>query len=641
MNISLNQWLFAVKIYLSAMLAYFIAVELGYSNPYWAMVTCCVLSNPLFGALRARAVYRFIGTLAAGLISLFLSAIFINEPVILVIVTGIVSSFILTLSFADRTPRTYSYQLAGLTLMLVLVALMGQPEHMFSMVVSRVLEICIGILSVTLVDSLLQPGSSLPMLNARKNDWFTDLKTWRDDSFAGVAGHTTDIERVKLLSDVTSLSQLVSTMKYDSSIEQKTRHAFVALQQKIIVIIPRISAIGQSIQSLSVNTKQQLISHLADAQTGNINPSEEQLTIPAELIKQASSWDGLILAHLQQLFTQHSQDWSELLALVDLIEGKPSSNEALQLVLKAKPQPLPADLDLMLRMFAAILLTYSSLSVIWYFTGWNQGPYLVLLGVVAVSFFGSWDEPGASITNFGKIAFFSSISAFILGYGMLPLANSYSSFLIVMAIYMIPMGIWATKNPLGILALALSLSTINFQNEYTTYSIDVFLEASIASLIGVYVAFVSVAIFRRWGAAQALRLLLKREERDEQHLNQYFSETDVSIYAARSLDRMSLQMARLGVAAEAFSLILLARLRANVYAARLRQLSKNNPNYRYLEPMLELFAQKTHVQRSGHDELLRLIDSNLNMTDAAAQHLLTGLRIALFPTAPHWSPAHD
>nr|WP_276308250.1 FUSC family protein [Mixta theicola] len=104
------------------MLAFALAENIGLQNPYWAMVTCCVLSNPVSGAVRARATYRFCGTLFAGVLTLTISAFLSNTPQLLIIVAGLSSSLMLGISYLDRTPRAYFFQLGAITMMLVAIA---------------------------------------------------------------------------------------------------------------------------------------------------------------------------------------------------------------------------------------------------------------------------------------------------------------------------------------------------------------------------------------------------------------------------------------------------------------------------------------------------------------------------------------
>ncbi|CAI0867615.1 FUSC family protein [Serratia quinivorans] len=89
MKVGKRQLLHAAKMFISAMLAFALAESIGLQNPYWAMVTCCVLSNPVSGAVCARATYRFCGTLFAGVLTLAISALLSNTPVLLIAAAGL------------------------------------------------------------------------------------------------------------------------------------------------------------------------------------------------------------------------------------------------------------------------------------------------------------------------------------------------------------------------------------------------------------------------------------------------------------------------------------------------------------------------------------------------------------------------
>lgn len=643
MNITRNQWLFACKVYLAAMLAYAIVVELGLSNPYWAMVTCCVLSNPLSGALRARSIYRFSGTLVAGVISLILSAWLVSEPFLLLIATGLISSLVFALSFMDRTPRSYSLQLTGVTLMLVLIAYLGQPERMFDMVVTRVTEISIGILSVTLVDALFMPGSVQPMLTKRISGWILDLEKWRDDCLAGIVGQNSEQRQVKMLSDVASLSQLVSTLKYDHEVDQKTKQAVIALQRKIMQIIPILSAIDTSLSSLTQDIRTRLTPALAVLKTTNRTNTVAHIEIPDEVKAQTSPWENLVLNQLELLLNQYTHNWDEIMSINNVINGKQAPLSIRYSIMKAKAFPLPPDLGLVIRIFGSIVFAFAVLCGVWYATGWRQGPNAVLFGVIAISFFGGADEPGAAIANFGLFAFISTLTAFCLEYVLLPMANSYGSFLLNMALFMIPMGLWASKNPMAMLVMGLSLSNVNFQSYYSPYDLGFFLESSTATLMGVYVAFLSIALFRRWGAHHMLEQLLTQEQRDQRKLTSTPDDLSIERYVTRSLDRIAAQAARLGAKAEGQCLILLTHVHATTCLARLRQLTYRNEmnTTAPVHQLLKLLNEAQYIRLDHESDILKHIDMNLRLAcehkETAIQHLLTGLRITLYPQAPQWS----
>src|ERR1700721_3563414 len=54
--------IFSVNCYIAPLLPMFVAFSLDLKSPGWAMTTVYLTSQPLSGAMRAKAVYRAIGT---------------------------------------------------------------------------------------------------------------------------------------------------------------------------------------------------------------------------------------------------------------------------------------------------------------------------------------------------------------------------------------------------------------------------------------------------------------------------------------------------------------------------------------------------------------------------------------------------
>src|SRR5262249_1171741 len=65
-DIGLRPIIFSINCYIATILALFIAFSLDLKTPAWAMLTVYLTSQPLSGALRAKAVYRVIGTFIGG-----------------------------------------------------------------------------------------------------------------------------------------------------------------------------------------------------------------------------------------------------------------------------------------------------------------------------------------------------------------------------------------------------------------------------------------------------------------------------------------------------------------------------------------------------------------------------------------------
>ncbi|MEM5442191.1 FUSC family protein [Serratia marcescens] len=645
MKIGKPQLLYAAKLFISAMLAFALAESIGLQNPYWAMVTCCVLSNPVSGAVRARATYRFCGTLFAGVLTLGLSAWLSNTPVLLIVAAGLSSSLMLGLSYLDRTPRAYFFQLGALTMMLVAIAYINHPDTMFAMVVTRVTEICLGILAVTLVDSVLFPSSLAPVLRSRLKGWLSDLARWQEDSLDGKGGNAqADADRIRLLGDIASFNQMMTTLGYDSSVDKPTRQAAISIQQRVLQIVPLLSAIGSSIAALPAGLRPRLQPWLNEVRRQAVEPAPHAAPSVSLLPPAASlsPWETLIVDELAEQVEQWLTLWVEVQQLNAFLDGEPLPAALQAQMMRSRVFSPPPDTSMAVRMFAGILTTYALLCSLWYFTGWEQGANMVLMGIVAIAFFGAGDNPGATIATFGRFATLAMALGALLSYVLLPLAGDYGSFLIVMGLFLLPLGVWAASNPLATLAIALSLSNVNFQGHYAPNNMGLYLESTTGTLIGVYFAFLCAALFRRWGTDQVVARLMRQDAQEMLRLNRHVTERDLQRYQARALDRITALGSRLAAVGQADrSPQLLMRLKTAIDLIRLQQAGGLTPGASPNAGLTAAFRQLS-LHAEAPSALLDQIDAGLQQAwrqnDRRALRPLTRLRLLHFPTALHWNP---
>jgi uncharacterized membrane protein YccC len=645
MKVGKRQLLHAAKMFISAMLAFALAESIGLQNPYWAMVTCCVLSNPVSGAVRARATYRFCGTLFAGALTLAISALLSNTPLLLIAAAGLSSSMMLGISYLDRTPRAYFFQLGAITMMLVAIANINHPDTMFTMVVTRVTEICLGILTVTLVDSVLFPSSLAPVLRKRLKGWLSDLARWQEDSLDGKAGDAqAEADRIRLLGDIASFNQMMTTLGYDSSVDKSTRQAAISIQQRVLQIVPLLSSIGSSITALPTNLQPALQPWLDEvrqqASENTLNYARLNVLLPRD--ESLCPWEKLIVDELSEQIERWLTLWSEVQQLNAFLEGEPLPTALQAQMMRSRVFSPPPDTGIAVRMFAGILTTYILLCGLWYFTGWEQGANMVLMGIVAIAFFGAGDNPGATIASFGRFAAIAMALGALLSYVLLPLAGDYGSFLIVMGLFLLPLGVWAATNPLATLAIALSLSNVNFQGHYAPNNMGLYLESTTATLIGVYFAFLCAALFQRWGTDQVVMRLIRQDAQEMLRINRHICEADLQRYQARGLDRISALGSRLASVGQTDrSPQLLARLKTGINLIRLQQACEFNKGAVRLPELLASFRQLSLAAETP-PVLLSQIDAGLQQAwrqnDRRMLRPLTRLRLLHFPTALHWNP---
>ncbi|MGE4429597.1 MAG: FUSC family protein [Sphingobium sp.] len=657
MKITADQLLFAVKLFIAAMLAFALAVRLGLPQPYWALVTCCVCMNPNTGAIQSKALYRFTGTCCAGIITLAMVGLFASAPFLLIIMSGIVATLAFGISFLDRTPRAYGFQLFAITLMLVAVAGVDHPETMFDTVIGRVSEIGLGVLAATCVDAVIAPRSLGGSLRASLHRWLPRMEGWATDVLDGrEADAKSEHDRLNTLTDITSFSQMTVLLRYDSTVERTDLQYALGIQHRLLRMVPLLSAIGSRLAGLDAMERAAITPCLAEARSC----LEAGETAPAGLIERIRQlpleagpkrpWQQLVHDALADMLAELLRLWAEVQQIENALDGKAALEPALGREVSATSAfPLHGDIDHAVRMAAGISLSYVVLCALWMITGWHQGANAVLIGTVAIAFFGGGDEPGKAIAMFGRFAVLATVLAAVLCYGLLPMANDFPTFAIAMGLFIVPLGVWATINPIATLLLAFSLSNINLQGQYAPHDFGTFVEASFASLLGIFAAFLGASLFRTWGSMHQVERFLRTEAAEIVRLSRSATRRLRDAYIHRALDRIATMTARLAATGQiALSAGLLARLRVGVNIADLRMASRAMaPDARQAtEDVLDRF-QSEFTQADPSHHLLALIDRALDRSWSQEPgenrdrivHALAGLRIALFERAPAWVPA--
>ena len=149
-----DELIFALKTFAGAMAALYLAFYLGLENPYWSMATAYIVSLPLTGAMRSKSLYRFIGTAIGGTAAVALVPPLVNAPVLLSLALALWVGLCLYLSLLDRTPRAYTFMLAGYTAAIIGFPSVADPAATFQTALTRVEEISLGIACTTVIGTV-------------------------------------------------------------------------------------------------------------------------------------------------------------------------------------------------------------------------------------------------------------------------------------------------------------------------------------------------------------------------------------------------------------------------------------------------------------------------------------------------------
>jgi len=218
------EMVFSLKCFAASMLAMYVASRAGLPRPFWALVTAYVVASPLAGAVRSKALYRFLGTLFGSVATLLLVPALAGAPELLTLALALWVAACLFFALLDRTPRSYVLMLAGYSAALIGFPAVDTPQAVFETASARVEEIGIGILCATLVHSLVWPGSMSTTLLALIDKTLDDARAWTRDivSTPALRGSAQDAarraaDRRRLAGDITQLRILSTHLPFDTS----------------------------------------------------------------------------------------------------------------------------------------------------------------------------------------------------------------------------------------------------------------------------------------------------------------------------------------------------------------------------------------------------------------------------------------
>ena len=247
-----GQALFSLKSFAAAMLAYYVALRIGLPRPYWAVVTCYIVGQPLAGAVLSKALFRMIGTVVGAAVAIALVPNLVYAPEFLALALALWVGVCTYVSLLDRTPRAYVALLAGYTAIIIGFPGVSAPATVFTIASLRVQEIVIGIVSASFVHGVIFPQSVGTRLAERVDAIMRDAERWSRDALAGPDTTPADLDndRRRLAVDLHELHQLAVHLPYDTvAIEPKTNH-LRALQDRLAMLLPLASAIEDRITQL-------------------------------------------------------------------------------------------------------------------------------------------------------------------------------------------------------------------------------------------------------------------------------------------------------------------------------------------------------------------------------------------------------
>lgn len=648
-------WLFSVRTFAAALLALYICFAFDLDRPYWAMASVYIASQPLSGATRSKAAYRFLGTVLGAAAAIALVPNLVDAPPLLALAMSLWTGACLYFALLDRTPRSYVFMLAGYTAAIIGFPSVDSPATIFTTAVARVQEIGIGIACASIMASVVFPRRVQPVLADRLDQWLASASDW---SLAILRGDDTGIARAKrqaLAGDLAEIDLLTSYLAWDPTAQSDALRTLRALRRRLLMLLPELSALHDRTAALrDTDGLAPLQSHLAAAAAWIADTGADRapasLRQPPPENPPTASWNDLLRLGLLD----------RLDATVDLLEDCRRLHRHLR---NAGPFPSPLAYD---RTQGAALVRHvdharalwsagaAAIAILiictfWIATAWTSGANAAVLAAVVCSFFAVQDDPVPAILNFLWWSLAAIVVDAIYLFVLLPPLSDFPMLALALAPIFLTYGALCGNPKTASIGLPLAANGSTLLSLQATYDAQFapFVDSAVALVVGIGMAAVITAVIRSVGAEWSATRLIRQSWADLADAAEQQGAGNRARFAGLMLDRIGLLAPRIAAAgpdSAVNAVDMLAELRAGLNIVMLRKVRRALPDdiRAAVEHVLATLARHFRARAAGQpglpdDTLLAALDAALAKTAAAgrtrAMLALIGLRRALLPGA--------
>jgi uncharacterized membrane protein YccC len=585
---------FSINCFIATMLALWTAFRLDLKNPWWAMLTVYITSQPITGALRAKAVYRLLGTLIGAVAMVAIVPNLVDAPELTTAAISLWVAFCLYISLLDRTPRAYTLALSGYTAALIGFPSVLNPDGVFDTAIARAEEIMLGTVCAALMHSLIFPLSVLSVLLAKQSVLLADARRWIADGLTRELTPAAQQEQRRIAADITELAILGSNLPYDTASQRPSQTVIRALDERLVALLPLLSAIEDRVGYLRRNgglpdNVEKLLADVA-AWCGKPDGADRK---EAHRLRRASaaalpdvgprsSWNDQMLVSLLARVNELIESWQECLELAAMVRDPlaPQDRHVRAILKQRAAKPLHRDHGIAALSALAAGVALLACSAFWIATAWPQGAGAVGLVAVICTLFAGFDDPTPVMSTFiiGVVA--SIPLAGLYQFAILPAIDGYTWLAISLAPALIPIGILMAIPRFTLIGLPLGVGLSFNLALQSSYAADMaaFLNSATAVVIGALTGLAVTKLMRVVGAEAGARRLLRAGWRDLAALAQRTFQPTRGEWASQMLDRVGLLMPRLSRAGrdpELETADALRDLRTGVVMIELQAVAKN------------------------------------------------------------------
>jgi len=669
-NIGIRPIIFSVNCYIATILTMFIAFSLDLKSPGWAMTTVYLTSQPLSGAMRAKAVYRVIGTFVGAAAMVAIVPNLVDAPELTTLAIMLWVALCVFVSLLDRTPRSYMFVLSGYTAALIGFPSVLAPDTVFDTAVSRVEEITLGVVCAAIVHSVIFPKSVVSAFEQKLRGAISDTRRWLADGLVQKASPEAEMERRRIAADISELYVLGASLRFDTSPHRPAVNTIRAFDRKMVALLPLVSSIEDRLTLLRRNGPLDArLTRVVESVYDWVNAKAPGDARRAAELRQAcvaatpavgpeSSWAELVTVNICVRLIELIDSWQANLGFADYLADPKHTPSAdiREAAAQIGPKPMHTDPGIALLSALAAGIAMGLCAFFWIATAWPEGAGAIAFAAVASTLFASLDDPTPTIRNITILLALCIPIVFIYQFFVLPAIGGFVLLCIVLAFVLIPAGLLMAIPAYAPIGLALALGFCVEMSLQASYTADLaaIINSNSAFVLGGVVALVVTRLMRVIGTQASARRLLRAIYRDLADLGAGRSHPTRDKWASRMLDRVALLLYRQPrfepqSRHEFADALKDLRLGVNMIETQSLAPSMSKPAQDALAVMFAGLAAHFRALARGRvaqlgDDLLQKVDIAISEVTActASTHAciaaIVGLRQTLYPDAPAYQP---
>jgi uncharacterized membrane protein YccC len=516
-------FLFALRLWASVCLTYYVTFALMLSDPTWAVTTAAIVCTPVLGASLRKAFFRMIGTVVGAIGIVILAALFRQDRIGFLIGLALwcaVSAFVATLL---RNFAAYAAALSGYTAAILASDVLGPVGttggDVTFLAINRAIEICMGILCAGVILALTDLGHSRRKLAAELASLSTAIMDGFADCFLTASSDLTQFQGLRrdLLRRIIALDPTIDAAIGEAS---DLRYRSPVLQRAVSGLVETISAWRKAAYQFALNrnptTERDARAVYNELPRDRLSPDASgSAKTPAELraaccsaVRSLTRFNAetpsqrLLAESAAQGMLGMARALNGLVGVVDPPDMIPIRGMARLHV----PDWLPPSISA-LRAFLAIL----AISLFWIASAWPSGATAITFcAIIVVLLPLQGDMAYFQSMTFLKGCVLGSGIAATLVFAILPRATSFPSLCLAMGLALLPLGflLARAKNPLFFFACTVNFLPMLSINNTISFDASQFWNSSSGILVGIAVGAVAMLILPPLSPAIRIQRLL-------------------------------------------------------------------------------------------------------------------------------------